>query len=884
MTDPTNTEGLLFKRYIATDGPEGPGPLRYVDATESSLREALCLDTGADPIAALVLSCGPEARIRRVFADGVDAIEDGRDFELGVLRYLVLACAVAARDEPGENNFRVKLARSCGVEIPFANIAGLPAMWRELRDWCEGKRAEGARIRKLILPDPRGQRFVGHTTRLAFPSWRDVAQLGHLVIRTFPPDGPDSSHRRVALELAPRVTRARGFSDVLVHAADDFVRWFDIRSGLLDEHRFWKAFQAAEKRRPALDRAVRDEVGLCMIDGPPGIGPRFELTAVPSNHHGGETVSGDVDTVLSTLKDWYDRSRHGANRSLVGRMTACGIVTFRLEGPGAWAATTLDPELEEDCIAVCDRTIVGELAQAGVRTFSLGRDWHRTNFLDAERCRMLAQFGSTSRTDDFPHGRRRAIALVGACRASDGALLGRRSLLPLVDAGPVARVCAHRIGDDEPISVIPMKSPANHHQLNGGDLKGSLRVIAEERLDGSDAAFAERALEFRLDAAERDRLPEPDEERWEIPNEIEAMEASPDEVDLFRLGSDAFDALEDVREDGDAHDDFVEAIYGATESGRRDAPLAELARRVFGRDGPSPWDLLRALEEGNWLRSTRAHTWRARRWWLLPPTLRPVGRDATALIGSAPRVLRRQFAQAAAGMGGTVREWPRSDVLGPRRPIAVGVSANELSMHLHWPVENFSQRTFLPAPRCWPENRADPEAHESAFRWDWERGLFQSSPHCHEVCVALERHSRDRGDRADLFTVATTGSEGVFDTRTIVDRCVAVTEAYRRARRAFLKRTGGLLLRVPRDGHLPLALAMRVNGHFRASGPVHIDGDWRYAYPDSDDGRRAATHVYGVAFVDDPLRNASRDATFATALIRRRHVAPSSQTSPRTVR
>ncbi|RYF07655.1 MAG: hypothetical protein EOO77_25665, partial [Oxalobacteraceae bacterium] len=77
-----------------------------------------------------------------------------------------------------KGQFRAKLSEWLGIDRSFMVLRGISIMWEELVTWLDGRIAEGAPFRRLILPKiPITWTHIGYTRYLSFPTRRDVRLL-----------------------------------------------------------------------------------------------------------------------------------------------------------------------------------------------------------------------------------------------------------------------------------------------------------------------------------------------------------------------------------------------------------------------------------------------------------------------------------------------------------------------------------------------------------------------------------------------------------------------------------------------------------------------------------------------------------------------------------
>lgn len=88
--------------------------------------------------------------------------------------YLSLLAASADDDTFQEGNFRMRFAALLQIdELQGFQFQDLPALWSEFARWSQNRSAKLGDCAQLLLPDPQHERRIGHSKRLAFPSYRD---------------------------------------------------------------------------------------------------------------------------------------------------------------------------------------------------------------------------------------------------------------------------------------------------------------------------------------------------------------------------------------------------------------------------------------------------------------------------------------------------------------------------------------------------------------------------------------------------------------------------------------------------------------------------------------------------------------------------------------
>lgn len=88
--------------------------------------------------------------------------------------YLTLLAASADNETYGVGDFRERFSKlvkaTNGHSIDFSN---LPRMWFDVRHWSLSRSKRLGDCALLVLPDPRNERLIGYSKRIAFPAYKD---------------------------------------------------------------------------------------------------------------------------------------------------------------------------------------------------------------------------------------------------------------------------------------------------------------------------------------------------------------------------------------------------------------------------------------------------------------------------------------------------------------------------------------------------------------------------------------------------------------------------------------------------------------------------------------------------------------------------------------
>lgn len=879
-TNALDVEKLLTGHYLRADGKDGGGPIRYVDATDLELNEALKRDDGFE---ALVQACGSAPKVARVLADGFDGTWPDREAP-GFLRFLILCCAVVARSDANSatKNFRVNLSAAFGNGATFNRLDALPTLWKRLETWCASKHKAGQPFRKIVLPEQHKWAqtliYVGLTQAITFPAWRDLQHMRSVA-------GHDLTLQRMddPFEAAKRLPRLiehdRQFSDAMREAVQEYRRLYEARASMLHLHRFWKAIRGvlgARARKPSRSKLeprielsfcldlYETTMSICLVDADSGWLVEGEEAK----------FSDSVEQVTKALPQWFHNRGFQATANPILRVFSEGTVPFLEEGLGIWVASHRRPLHERRCIVLHTNRGGGRLGRIAPPSRWFGDRCAVSDVLTAEQVRSV--FDELARflgTEDRSPPRALEPRMIGGFKTGS-AYLGRPALLPRIEAPEGGALQLLASPADEHEVEVRLSSDGRHRISTSHTLSGFRLLRYEEQpLEGIEPLVWQKTLMFVPSAYEHEKLGDPDSKRWVRLEEYVAESGK--EVPIafeYEARGEAW-AIDDD-ESARRFEDFLEALYASGRSGWAEPELIETMREVLGPNQPSPWDVLRSLEECSWLVCRHAIAWRTRRWWLQPPRLfvpREQSQRIALLGGSAPEAIRRRFSATATNLGATVEERRGVGPYSPRLCVACGVEPHRLAEELGWPLEPIPEWPFSTAPSGWPLEASDPGSHEMAGSWDWRRGRFGSNPAHTSDPVRLERFTRARRDRPDLFVVT---SEHPRSRRVASSRVVAVLEAYRQARVPMFSLEGNRLMRLPHDGHLPLPLTLGACLRLGvASGPVRSRDEWRYAYPADEWIVEAIRTTLGATIISGGRSAAVKGPSPAELIGRRRHRA-----------
>lgn len=187
-----------------------------------------------------------------------------------MVAFLILCCVVASESAgTEENDYRERFRQLMHWDAVAIQCAGLPPLWRQLRQSLEAAAPE-QRMRRLILPPVRHRRQIGHAIELTFPSRQDGRRLKHDLDGGSLVDPYDPAH--VMRWLSARLSR---FSPTFIETFTDFQTAWRSGARTLTDHRFWSGWTVVvDSWRPLLSQEpfhiISDEWGRYQIMTPDG--------------------------------------------------------------------------------------------------------------------------------------------------------------------------------------------------------------------------------------------------------------------------------------------------------------------------------------------------------------------------------------------------------------------------------------------------------------------------------------------------------------------------------------------------------------------------------------------------------------------------------------
>jgi hypothetical protein len=846
--DQLRVEAALTAYYLHTDGAFGAGPLRYIDASEPQLRKALNVAHDVDPVRFLAAACGGAAAMSDALTNGVVPFKPKPGLP-GFFRFLVMTCAIVATADNNDSTqeFGENLARAFGTQNPFNNRSSLPNLWRRLQDWSDEARAAGEPVRQVMLPPPGTGKHLGLTNAITFPSWRDVRRLRQLLDRR-------TEYRSIidpvgaAIQLAPLVENDASFSLAMRQASVEYRQRYLRKASLLGLHRFWVALAGllTERHLPTAERFFAPRLELRFGTTLDDVELRVVLADRKGNIDPLQVLEGFPDLVLAQTAPWAgQRVGKNASEALISAISR-GAVPFLESRFGVWHSSLFQPSVSTRCLLLLSKKNRDVALKWGVSSEPIGDEWSLAGPIPARDCRSVYQYlGPSIEPAGSPS---QAMMLVGGHRTGSG-FLGRGALLPQIRIAGPGTVTLRPVQENGVKCQLRLDSDDRYSIGADTPLEGAYKLRLDENMIPSAEPLAiETSVVFFPDALEHAQLGAIDEATWRRREEAR-VRSTRGPIVLTDISA---DRAPDVQRSA-LFQDYLEALYAGGRAGWSEQELVSTMRTVLGEDAPPVWDILRGLMECGWLRPISNLRWRARRWWLTPPSLIRVrdteGIEGLLLVGSAPANIRRRFQQTAQTAGCTVIERPGASEYTASMQLARGPTLDMVAEELAWAVVEPPICIALAAPDCWPSEDVDESRHRRVARWDWRIGGFRSLDTTNPGPVNLERFRRERGDRDDIFVVSGPNSARYATT----SRTSAIVEAYRRARIAMFRWDGDRLVRNSEDGHLVEPLArLAMLSSCRSPGPALVDGCWTYVYDMNEDCVAWIRSGFGKAFVQHP--------------------------------
>lgn len=767
-------EAALTARFLRAADDGDAAPIRSMEVTP----ETLAVAVGASEDRAREAE---DAFRRAVLADPgtVRSLTSGRrPFPtvrvpncLAPLALSLLVDSLIDDDYAEEGQYRAKLRSWLDLDRNFSDLSGIASMWRDLVAWLDQRVEAGAPFRRLVLPEvPVTWTHIGYTRYLSFPTRRDLRLL-ETALRRDPTLANDPPRLVRALERRLSTEGSWG----LRAAFEEFKTAFRANQASRG-HRFWRLVVRAGASVGAT--TLKDVVLRLEIDQDGG-----DFVTVRG---GGEPVA--FATIGAAVR--HPSVRGGTLAAGVAR----GLLFLRRTGMASWTAEADLPRGREPVLLALAEAHM-HLASGSLARFRESDDWRVT--AEPVGPTTVADILARLRLKATVQERLSDTSPIGGVRVG-AAWLGQPSYLPGFDA------------DDRNVRVRSL-SEGPDLAFRNGRLTGD-RPAAGDYLVENRAAAWSRRLRFCPEAAPHASL---DCAARNLPLDPEWIRSAPGGSSPSRPSAEL-----DWDPDPSPATELLEAVYAAGRSGLGDGDALELISAVA--DSQS-WAALRGLQESTFLDARRRNQWRGRVWTLGEPRLVRCEADFLVVCGALPATLEREFREVALGCGGRpFRRIPAS----PFSPPLLGASGgdpNRFSERLGWPVVDRPEPPVGPASEALERSLMQGDFHELASWWDWSYGGFSGwrqpvGP------VSLTRFEHTGRRDHDIYRISVAGRTAAAH----ATRAAAIAHAYLIAKRPMFRFDGDALIRLTRDGALPLELAAALRLRTLANPGVGEEG---YSYP-----------------------------------------------------
>jgi hypothetical protein len=321
-------ETVLVERFLRIGADGDASPIRSFEITPETLASALGAE-GATPDEA-------EAALRSAALADIylwSALSKGHRRAatatlpncFAYLAITLLIDTLLDGDYSGQGQFRDRLRSWLGTTRSMMQLSGVSTMWLALADWLDARVEAGEPFRRLVLPNPRTWKQIGHTRRLSFPTRADVRFLKG-VMASFRRDASDVPGLIRAIDAAiDRGNASWGLEAAFQEFRDAF------RAGAAStDHRFWRLVLRSARTTDRTEHAEAvlelgfDEDACRLIL----LGSASDVTTLSVVPEIGAAMRSDLVT-------------SSANLSTAARR---GVVFFRQVGVARWRAQS-DPPL-----------------------------------------------------------------------------------------------------------------------------------------------------------------------------------------------------------------------------------------------------------------------------------------------------------------------------------------------------------------------------------------------------------------------------------------------------------------------------------------------------------------------------------------------------------
>ncbi|CAA2140054.1 hypothetical protein [Methylobacterium bullatum] len=623
------------------------------------------------------------------------------------------------------------------LRSPIQTLDGLAFYWTKTNEWCGRQRAKGKPFRRLKLPDPGRMSQIGHSINFVFPSRHDLGRMeklfGNMASR------PSLLASDVVASVRPELL-GHPWSQGFQKAFEDFDTRRRKGEKLLADHPFWIGIVGLRTRELSKDK--RDPIFEIEFstdfDGQSAFSIRTDVPEILRKlginlPHESSTQVASVSVSLFQALDAFSGSANAVMASLV-RCHSEGIIPFCEEQWGTWRAT---------------RALTGARTRLLVRNDILRRrsypisdptaGWSLLQPLPPAEAEVILV---TVRPPSAPQSDISQVRFSEGIKI-DRAYLGRPGYLPKIMAVEGCRA-----------SLIPFGQVSGNLALavvgssivlsSDGALDGVWRIPIDEK----GSTRSEPTIIFEPEARELD-LEEPDilAKGWR-PDEPEIASCEPYDVSLAAWEGDA-------PETSQALLDLLEALYAGGRRGWSEQDMVRMVKSCLPIKFAG-WDALQMLTDSGWMEPWVSRSWKARKWYLIPPYLVEYRREGAVLLdGAVPQRMRRRFASVATSMGAVVetRSTPGSWAIPSLIAYVPDAAAFASRMNL----------TLKPALTQVPASNTKLHFKPTLFTdekrsvgstWNWDRKSFIKIGQSSFNGVKLERLETAKPSASDIYRIS----------------------------------------------------------------------------------------------------------------------------------
>ncbi|TCU33638.1 hypothetical protein [Rhizobium azibense] len=710
---------------------------------------------------------------------------------IAILALSLLVDSLLDGDYSGNGEYRTKLRQWLGVNRSFMNLRGLALMWEELAKWLEGRVADGAPFRRLILPTPPPSwTHIGYTRYLSFPARRDLRFLQKQLERG---DATVNDPAALVRLLDPLVA----LSDVSIglrEAFQDFRRAFRAGEASL-HHRFWRLVE----RAGAMTGEIPAQPAELRMEYDEDRRRHFRIGTLGAATLSNMTSMGEA-AICAVI----------AESPNLGPNVRRGMVLFSSSGLASWSAVSqFRPMAGPFHMAIADR--YGRVAEK-FALFERSGEWSVSvePLKPATVSEIVDRLG-LQHVSESVH----AVGVVDGIRVGKAWLGAARFLPSLTGINGEVEVRPVEAGTEGALSCVDGRLRAD------GAVDGEFVVADEEGTWSRRVAFTAQAKvhpDLRGSAYRLDEVCEWRSRTTSAAGRIQAYDLA-------------------WSEDRYGFQDVIEAIYARGRSGLDEGDAIAIIDRAAGEES---WEFLRTLQEATFLDARFRSRWRGRIFTLAEPCLEIVkigGAAAVVVSGAIPARLEADFRDTVDLQGGRPFRRVSRTGLGPPLFGATSVDPSVLGAALGWRVKSTGEVPDGSAPAQLISTALIGEGYEAVSGWDWTRGRFRLKSIGMEG-VSLIRLVHPGSRDHDIYRV--TGRT----TRKFVSRQAAILDAYAQAGLPLFSYGEGALNRLAAEGSLPLEVARALRLRTLVNGGLAQDG-WRYQVGE-DEARWMANLLPGL--------------------------------------